>query len=90
MTTTITHIINYTLAFLMWLIVGRGILSFFLSNKKVSHNFIINLFVGFTEPVFRLVKKILPFIGDDWLPLTSFVLIVILRMLLLPVMTAAN
>ncbi|MBS4025982.1 MAG: YggT family protein [Clostridia bacterium] len=74
----------------MWLIVGRGIFSFFLSSKKVGQNFIINLFVGITEPVFKLVKKILPFIGDDWLPLTSFILIVMLRLLLLPLMAAVN
>jgi YggT family protein len=90
MTNTIFQIINYTLAFLMWMIVGRGIFSFFIGNKRGSHNFIINIFIILTEPVFKIVKKILPFIGDEWLPLVSFVLIVLLRILLLPLFAAVS
>lgn len=69
-------IVNYTLSLLMWLIVGRLLLSFFLKNRE---NFMLGFFIKFTEPLFRMTRKMFPFAGESCIPFISMFLIVILR-----------
>ncbi|WP_297209476.1 MULTISPECIES: YggT family protein [Thermodesulfovibrio] len=49
--------LNYTLSFIMWLVIGRAILSLF---TKDPNNPIYALFVKVTEPIYRIARKIFP------------------------------
>lgn len=69
-------IVNYTLSLLMWLIVGRLLLSFFLKNRE---NFMLGFFIKFTEPLFRITRKIFPFARESCIPFISMLLVVMLR-----------
>lgn len=69
-------IVNYTLSLMMWLIVGRLLLSFFLKNRE---NFMLGFFIKFTEPLFRITRKLFPFARESCIPFISMLLIVILR-----------
>jgi uncharacterized protein YggT (Ycf19 family) len=65
----------------MWTIIGRGILFLLIGDRP---NVIMSIFVKVTEPAYRIVKRILPFVSDKWIPLVTIVIIIILRILLLP------
>ncbi len=54
---TVKIFINYTLAFFMWLVIGRAILSFFI---KDTHNPILALFLKATEPLYKIFRRIFP------------------------------
>jgi len=71
---TLKLFLNYTLSFIMWLVIGRAILSFFTKDPK---NPIYGLFVKATEPLYRLVRKILP----KGTTIFIIIFIVILRLL---------
>ena len=58
MNIVVVQMINYTLSFLMWMIVGRGILELVIGNRQ---NIMMLAFVKITEPVYRVTQKILPF-----------------------------
>jgi len=77
----IVHLINYTLAFGMWLIIGRGVLMVLTANRP---NLITKFFAAATDPMYKLVKKVVPFASDFWIPHITFILIILLRLLLLP------
>ncbi|MFN3471344.1 MAG: hypothetical protein ACK4LT_05665 [Aquificaceae bacterium] len=47
------HILNYSLAFYMWLVLGRAALSFFTTDRK---NFFYNMLYIPTQPAYRLVS----------------------------------
>ncbi len=49
--------LNYTLAFYMWLVLGRAALSFFTTDRR---NFFYNMLYMPTEPAYRLYRKFLP------------------------------
>ncbi len=49
--------VNYTLAFIMWLVIGRATISLFTKDPK---NPIYSLFVRVTEPIYILFRKIFP------------------------------
>jgi hypothetical protein len=84
------QIINYTLSFLMWMILGRVVVTLITAGKQ---NFIIGMFQKVTDPVYRLVRAVLPFaevpqekrggmyeaIGGC-VPFAAIVLIVVLRL----------
>ena len=53
----IEQVINYTLAFYMWLVIGRAALSFFTTDRK---NFFYNMLYLPTEPAYRLYRSFLP------------------------------
>ncbi|MCS6958370.1 MAG: YggT family protein [Aquificaceae bacterium] len=53
----IEQVINYTLAFYMWLVLGRAALSFFTTDRK---NFFYNMLYLPTEPAYRLYRSFLP------------------------------
>ncbi len=79
MTAWIIQIINYTLALFMWLIVGRLILSIFIGGRE---NFIMNFFIRFTEPVYKITGKIFPFARAGCIPYLSILIIIIVRILI--------
>ncbi len=85
------QLFNYTLSFIMWLIVGRVVLSIFTSNRQ---NFILSFFIRFTEPVYKVTRTIFPFARvtpgrqetfwgniEGFIPLLSIIIIIILRIL---------
>lgn len=54
---TLKIFLNYTLSFIMWLVIGRAILSFFTKDPK---NPIYGLFLRVTEPIYKIARKIFP------------------------------
>jgi YggT family protein len=54
---TLKIFLNYTLSFIMWLVIGRAILSLFTKDLK---NPIYALFVRATEPLYIVGRKIFP------------------------------
>jgi hypothetical protein len=91
------QMINYTLSFLMWMILGRIVVTLITAGKQ---NFIISMFQKITEPVYRVVRVIVPFAtvppekqGTMWgaiggcIPFFSFFFIVILRIALILLFT---
>ncbi len=49
--------LNYSLAFYMWLVLGRAALSFFTTDRK---NFFYNMLYIPTEPAYKLYRSFLP------------------------------
>jgi len=72
----IIQIINYTLSFLMWMILGRVLLTLVIGNRQ---NILTGLFVKITEPAYRITKKVLPFANERYIPWLSILLIIIIR-----------
>ncbi len=72
----IIQIVNYTLSFLMWMILGRMLLALIVGNRK---NILTGLFEKITEPVFKVMRKMLPFANERHIPWLSILLIVIIR-----------
>ena len=73
MSIVIVQLINYTLSFLMWMIVGRAILARIIGNRE---NVMLLAFVKVTDPVFVVTRKLMPFAPGPWVPVLSFFLIV--------------
>ncbi|HCL82264.1 MAG: hypothetical protein A2077_05145 [Nitrospirae bacterium GWC2_46_6] len=73
----IIQITNYTLSFLMWMIMGRIILTLMLGNRQ---NIMMNAFIKITEPVYRITRKIMPFAKESCTPGLSIVLLIIIRL----------
>ena len=72
----IIQIINYTLSFLMWMILGRIILSRMIGNRQ---NILLSAFIKVTEPVYRITRKIIPFAKESCVPALAIVLLLIIR-----------
>lgn len=72
---TLKIFLNYTLSFIMWLVIGRAILSFFTKNSK---NPIYGLFIKATEPLYKVFRRIFPKATTIFIIIT----IVILRILI--------
>jgi uncharacterized protein YggT (Ycf19 family) len=72
----IAHLANYTLAFLMWMIVGRGCLRLIVGEQP---NVVMIAFAKVTEPVYALARRVLPFVGERWVPAVSFFAIAAVR-----------
>jgi len=49
--------LNYTLAFFMWLVLGRAALEFF---TRDLNNFFYRFFYQFTEPLYKPYRKFFP------------------------------
>jgi len=93
------QIINYTLSFLMWMILGRIIVTLITAAKQTM---ILGMFQKVTDPVYAVVRTILPFAdvppekkGTMWdaiggcVPFFSFFFIVIIRISLIIFFTPA-
>jgi hypothetical protein len=76
MSIVVIQMANYTLSFLMWMIVGRGFLALIIGNRP---NIVLLAFEKVTEPVYAATRKILPFVGGRWIPVASFFLLAALR-----------
>lgn len=87
------QLINYTLSFLMWMILGRVVVTLISAAKE---NVIAGMFRKVTEPVYAVVRTIVPFAvvppekqGTMWgaiggcIPFFSFFFIVVLRIALI-------
>jgi len=55
---TLKLILNYTIAFFMWLVIGRAIISIFTKNLN---NPIYGIFYRATEPIYKIARKIFPY-----------------------------
>ncbi|MCC6063291.1 MAG: YggT family protein [Thermocrinis sp.] len=53
----IEQFLNYTLAFFMWLVLGRAALEFF---TRDLNNFFYRFFYQFTEPLYKPYRKLFP------------------------------
>jgi len=93
------QMINYTLSFLMWMIVGRIVVTLITGNNQ---NLILGMFRKVTDPVYAVVRAVLPFAdvppekqGTMWgaiggcIPFFSFFLIVFVRLALIIFLTPA-
>ena len=76
MNIVVIQIINYTLSFLMWMIVGRGFLTLIVGNRQ---NIVLLAFEKVTEPVYRMTRKIFPFASGRGVPVLSFFLLAAVR-----------
>ena len=86
MATLLAEILNYTLAFLFWVILGRLTLALLTGGRRT---FVSELFRRATDPWYWLVRKITPgSISDRHIPFLGLLLIVNLRLLLLPLLGA--
>jgi hypothetical protein len=87
------QIINYTLSFVMWMILGRVVVTLISAAKE---NVVAGMFRKVTEPVYAVVRTIVPFAvvppekqGTMWgaiggcIPFFSFFFIVIIRIALI-------
>jgi hypothetical protein len=54
---TLEQFFNYTLAFFMWLVLGRAALEFF---TRDHNNFFYRFFYQFTEPLYKPYRKLFP------------------------------
>ncbi len=54
---TLEQFLNYTLAFFMWLVIGRAALEFF---TRDLNNFFYRFFYQFTEPLYKPYRKLFP------------------------------
>ncbi len=70
----IEQVLNYTLAFIMWLVIGRAIMSLFTTD---INNFIYAMLYRSTEPLYRVARKVFPK-GTTYFIL---IIIIILRIL---------
>jgi hypothetical protein len=60
----------------MWMILGRVILAAIIRNKQ---NIVLNAFIRITEPVYRIIRSIMPFAKESWIPFLSILVILIIR-----------
>ena len=74
------QLVNYTLSFLMWMIVGRAILARIVGDRR---NVVLLAFAKVTEPVFAVTRKLVPFAPAAMVPVLSFFLIVAARLALI-------
>lgn len=72
--------VNYTLALGMWLILGRAVLGILTGGRPSP---IQTLFERFTDPVFSLTRRLLPFVAARWTPLVALLLLGALRLALI-------
>lgn len=83
----IIQIINYSLSFVMWMILGRIVLSLLPGNRD---NFMLRAFAKITEPAYRITQRILPFAKGGWVPFFTVLLIIIIRLALVIIFEPAT
>jgi hypothetical protein len=82
----VAQLVNYLLALLFWLIIGRLALTVLTGGRQ---GFFMGVFVKGTEPVFAVVRMLTGGrLGDRGVALLALVLIVVLRLALLPLLRA--
>ncbi|MBI4699531.1 MAG: YggT family protein [Nitrospirae bacterium] len=83
----IFQLINYTLSFLMWMVLGRIILSLIIGGRQ---NIMTTAFEKVTEPVYRVTQKIFPFAKGGWTPALAILLIIAARLALVMIFKPAS
>ena len=84
MITLLAEVVNFTLAFFFWMMLGRLVLAV-LSGRRTT--FFTELFRRATYPVFFVVRRITPaFVPDPHIPVLSLPLLLALRILLAPLL----
>jgi uncharacterized protein YggT (Ycf19 family) len=75
------HLPNYALAAILWTMVGRFVLQFFVPPDW--DNYIWRFFRRLTDPVLRLTRAVTPrFMVEPLLPLVAIFWLIVLRILL--------
>lgn len=64
----------------MWMIAGRILLSFFIRNKE---NIMNKFFVKFTDPLYNITRRLIPFAKESCIPPLSIFLVILVRLLLI-------
>ncbi|MDA8187199.1 MAG: YggT family protein [Dehalococcoidales bacterium] len=78
----VAQLVNYTLSFLFWVLIGRLILALLIGERR---NFVMDLMRRATDPVLYLVRRLLPTcVADRYIPWLSLPLLMALRLTLLP------
>jgi hypothetical protein len=83
----VIQLINYTLSFLMWMIVGRGFLTLIIGNRQ---NFMLAAMIKVTEPIYSVTRTILPFAKGRWVPILSFFLLALIRLAMIIILRPAT
>jgi hypothetical protein len=86
MNIVVIQLINYTLSFLMWMIVGRGFLTLIIGNRQ---NFMLLAFAKVTEPLYSVTRTILPFAKGKWVPVLTFLLLALVRLAMIIILHPA-
>jgi hypothetical protein len=78
--TILAEIVNFTLSFFMWMLIGRLALGLISGGRET---FFTTLFRNATLPVTATVRRITPrSVGDGHIPILSLPLLLALRILL--------
>jgi uncharacterized protein YggT (Ycf19 family) len=70
----------------MWMILGRIMLTLMFGNRD---NVIHRLFAKITDPVYAVVRKLLPFVKESCIPAASILIIIIIRLLMIIILSPA-
>lgn len=76
----VVQFVNYTLALLMWMILGRAALGVLTGGKGGA---LQEVFDRATQPVFALTCRALPFVSVRWAPPTALLGLAALRLVLI-------
>jgi hypothetical protein len=66
--TLAVQLVNFALALLMWMIIGRAALGVLTGGRD---NAVQGLFDGVTLPLVALTRRVFPFVGETWAPLAT-------------------
>jgi len=83
----VVQLVNYTLSFLMWMIVGQAFLKLIAGTRE---NIVLLAFLKITEPLYGVTRKILPFARGRWIPVLSFLLLAAVRLTLILLLRPAT
>ena len=76
----VIQFVNYTLALVMWLILGRAVLGILTGGRPSP---IQTIFDRLTAPVLTLTRRALPFVNERWAPLAALLMLGALRLALI-------
>jgi uncharacterized protein YggT (Ycf19 family) len=71
----------------MWMILGRILLVLMLGNRDTLFH---RLFAKVTDPIYAVVRKIMPFVKESCVPATAVFLIIVLRLALIIIFQPAT
>lgn len=83
----IFQLVNYTLSFLMWMVLGRVLLTLIIGSRQ---NIMTTAFAKVTDPLYRLTQRIFPFAKGGWVPALSILLIIIIRLVIVIIFKPAS
>ncbi len=72
----VAQTVNFALALLMWVIIGRAALGVLTSGRE---NAVQALFDRVALPLFALTRRAFPFVGQRWTPLVALLALGALR-----------